>query len=148
MIIGFKSFLNFSLVNQYLAITLALTNVDFRSNATCVSATTTNSRTNRWRQRLVKVIKRGKILDSSLLYYTLYSLLGVKKKFSSTTCMRFLDSRLRSTSGRTSTSPQNLLSPLNLHLIMHLLWVSKNWKGQSTTWIFQMGVWILHMCSP
>ena len=48
--LGFHILLSFSLVNKCLAITWALTNVEFKLNATCVSVVTANSRTNKWRQ--------------------------------------------------------------------------------------------------
>jgi hypothetical protein len=59
-------------MSKYPIISLALTNVDFMSDATHVSALIANFRTNMWGQRLVIVIKRGKILEFNLLYYAFY----------------------------------------------------------------------------
>ena len=56
-------------------------------------------------------------------------------KSKSTTHMHFLDSRLGLASGITYTSKITLLSSSDLQINMHLLSISKNWKGQSLIWI-------------
>ena len=79
-IIIFKSFLSFYSVSKYLAIASALTNVDSRSDATYISALTTNSRSTMSMQWLVIVINSGKILDFNILYYALHIILGAGNK--------------------------------------------------------------------
>ena len=92
-----------------------------------VSALTTNSRTRRWRQWLVIVINRRKILDINLLYMlcTLEFVGSLNRNLGQPhACVFWIQGREQL--GKTHTFKETQLNPSSLQLTLRLLSISKN----------------------